>query len=154
MREMATDIMATSTAKLTHPIRLLTRFRSAQLRVRFTSPHPKDFPSQLLQLISERNNICSHLHMPGQSGSTTVLDRMRRGYSREAYLQLIEDVRSVIPDVGISTDMIAGFCGETDDEHRDSVWRPWATIKPSCSRIRCARKRTLTESLMTTFQRM
>jgi len=92
-----------------------------ELRVRFTSPHPKDFPRELLQLIAERSNVCNHLHMPSQSGSTTVLERMRRGYSRESYLELIQDVRERIPGVGISTDMIAGFCGETEEEHEDSV---------------------------------
>eukprot|EP00985_Skeletonema_marinoi_P006347 scaffold2745_cov66-Skeletonema_marinoi.AAC.1 len=62
-----------------------------ELRVRFTSPHPKDYPPDLLTLMAERPNICNHLHMPAQSGSTTVLERMRRGYSREAYLELIDD---------------------------------------------------------------
>jgi tRNA A37 methylthiotransferase MiaB len=81
---------------------------SPELRVRFTSPHPKDYPPELLSLMSERNNICKHLHMPAQSGSTTVLQRMRRGYSREAYLQLIEDVREAVPDVAISSDFITG----------------------------------------------
>ena len=92
-----------------------------QLRVRYTSPHPKDFPAPLLQLMSERPNICNHLHMPAQSGSSTVLKRMKRGYTREAYLQLIDDVRATIPDVAISSDFIAGFCNETDEEHDDTI---------------------------------
>ena len=91
------------------------------LRVRFTSPHPKDFPAPLLQLMSERPNICNHLHMPAQSGSSTVLKRMKRGYTREAYLQLIDDVRATIPDVALSSDFIAGFCNETDEEHNDTI---------------------------------
>jgi MiaB/RimO family radical SAM methylthiotransferase len=94
---------------------------SPELRVRFTSPHPKDYPSDLLQLMAERQNVCSQLHLPAQSGNTAVLDRMRRGYSREAYLQLIEDVRSTIPDVAISSDFIVGFCGETEEEHQDTL---------------------------------
>jgi MiaB/RimO family radical SAM methylthiotransferase len=92
-----------------------------ELRVRFTSPHPKDYPPALLTLMAERPNICNHLHMPAQSGSTTVLERMRRGYSREAYLELIDFVRSLIPDVAISSDFIAGFCGETEEEHQDTI---------------------------------
>jgi MiaB/RimO family radical SAM methylthiotransferase len=92
-----------------------------QLRVRFTSPHPKDFPSPLLQLMSERPNVCNHLHMPAQSGSSTVLKRMKRGYTREAYLQLITDVRATIPDVAVSSDFIAGFCDETEEEHNDTI---------------------------------
>ena len=94
---------------------------SPELRVRFTSPHPKDYPPELLSIMAERHNVCKHLHMPAQSGSTTVLQRMRRGYSREAYMQLIEDVRNTIPDVAISSDFITGFCGETDDEHHDTL---------------------------------
>ena len=92
-----------------------------ELRVRFTSPHPKDYPPDLLTLMAERPNICNHLHMPAQSGSTTVLERMRRGYSREAYLELIDDVRRLIPDVAISSDFISGFCGETEEEHLDTI---------------------------------
>ncbi|KAI2506995.1 Uncharacterized protein family UPF0004 [Fragilaria crotonensis] len=94
---------------------------SPELRVRFTSPHPKDYPPELLQLMAERSNVCSQLHMPAQSGNTAVLERMRRGYSRDAYLQLIEDVRSTIPDVAISSDFISGFCGETEEEHQDTL---------------------------------
>lgn len=94
---------------------------SPELRVRFTSPHPKDYPPELLTLMAERPNVCNQLHMPAQSGSSTVLERMRRGYTREAYMQLIEDVRSTIPDVAISSDFISGFCGETEDEHLDTL---------------------------------
>ncbi|KAI8055836.1 hypothetical protein BDF22DRAFT_741130 [Syncephalis plumigaleata] len=91
------------------------------MRFRFTSPHPKDFPLDLLQLIAERPNICSSLHLPAQSGSTSMLSRMRRGYSREAYLSLIDTTRSIIPDVTLSSDFITGFCDETEEEHRDTV---------------------------------
>ncbi|KAL7472051.1 hypothetical protein ACHAXS_012363 [Conticribra weissflogii] len=94
---------------------------SPELRVRFTSPHPKDYPPPLLSLMAERPNICNHLHMPAQSGSSSVLERMRRGYTREAYLELIDDVKRLIPDVAISSDFISGFCGETEDEHRDTL---------------------------------
>ncbi|KAL7546542.1 hypothetical protein ACHAWF_009877 [Thalassiosira exigua] len=94
---------------------------SPELRVRFTSPHPKDYPPPLLSLMAERSNICNHLHMPAQSGSSSVLQRMRRGYTREAYLELITDVRNLIPGVAISSDFIAGFCGETEEEHRETV---------------------------------
>ena len=71
--------------------------------------------------MAERPNICSQLHMPAQSGSTDMLKRMKRGYTREAYMELIDTVRSVIPDVAISSDFIAGFCDETEDEHKDTV---------------------------------
>lgn len=94
---------------------------SPELRVRFTSPHPKDYPPPLLSLMAERSNICNHLHMPAQSGSSSVLERMRRGYTREAYLELIDDVRGLIPEVAISSDFITGFCGETEDEHKETL---------------------------------
>jgi tRNA A37 methylthiotransferase MiaB len=91
------------------------------LRVRFTSPHPKDYPQYLLQLMAERNNLCNQLHMPAQSGSSSMLRRMKRGYDRAAYLQLIDDARYIIPDLAISSDFIAGFCDETEPEHADTV---------------------------------
>ncbi len=94
---------------------------SPELRIRFTSPHPKDFPLEVLQEIAKRDNICKSLHMPAQSGSTSVLKRMRRGYTRESYLELVERTREIIPGVTISTDMITGFCGETEEEHQDTL---------------------------------
>lgn len=94
---------------------------SPELRVRFTSPHPKDFPDDVLAVIAERPNLCKSLHLPAQSGSSSVLERMRRGYTREAYLDLFRRAREIIPGVTISTDMITGFCGETEEEHQESV---------------------------------
>lgn len=94
---------------------------SPELRVRFTSPHPKDYPTELLSLMAERPNICNHVHMPAQSGSSSCLKRMKRGYTREAYLELIDSVRTVIPDIAISSDFIAGFCDETDEEHAETI---------------------------------
>jgi tRNA A37 methylthiotransferase MiaB len=92
-----------------------------EVRFRFTSPHPKDFPPQMLQVVAEHANVCSSLHLPVQSGSTTMLKRMRRGYSRDAYLQLVEEARLTIPGVTITSDIIAGFCGETESEHADTI---------------------------------
>ena len=94
---------------------------SPELRLRFTSPHPKDVPTELLQLMRERHTLCKAIHLPAQSGSSSVLQRMRRGYGREAYEALIADVRRLLPSAAISTDMIAGFCGETEAEHSASV---------------------------------
>jgi radical SAM superfamily enzyme YgiQ (UPF0313 family) len=93
-----------------------------EIRFRFTSPHPKDFPTEVLHLIAAQPNICSSLHLPFQSGSSTVLERMRRGYTREAYLELIARAKDIIgSQVTFSTDVIAGFCGETEEEHKQSV---------------------------------
>ena len=92
-----------------------------EMRVRFTSPHPKDFPDEVLQIIKRRANVGKQLHMPAQSGSTSVLRRMRRGYTREAYVDLATRVRETIPGVALSSDFIAGFCGETEEEHGDTL---------------------------------
>mmetsp|Transcript_21629 Transcript_21629/g.30246 ORF Transcript_21629/g.30246 Transcript_21629/m.30246 type:complete len:631 (+) Transcript_21629:62-1954(+) len=92
-----------------------------EMRIRFTSPHPKDFPDDLLHLIKERPNLCKSLHIPAQSGSTAVLDKMRRGYSREAYLELIDRIKELMPQCAISSDFISGFCGETEADHLDTI---------------------------------
>ncbi|MBN3321646.1 CK5P1 protein, partial [Atractosteus spatula] len=92
-----------------------------EMRVRFTSPHPKDFPDEVLQLIQERGNICKQIHLPAQSGSSRVLQAMRRGYTREAYLELVAHIRGIIPEVSLSSDFIAGFCGETEEDHQQTV---------------------------------
>ena len=94
---------------------------NAEVRIRFTSPHPKDFPDEVLTLIAEKHNICKHLHLPAQCGSTRILEAMRRGYSRDAYLDLVHRVKSLIPGVQLSGDMIAGFCGETEDDFLDTL---------------------------------
>lgn len=81
-----------------------------EMRFRYTSPHPKDFPDELLYIMRDRYNICKNIHLPAQTGSSTVLERMRRGYTREAYLDLVQKIRSIIPDVGLSSDFICGKC--------------------------------------------
>lgn len=88
---------------------------------RFTSPHPKDFPDEVLQLIAERPNICKEIHMPAQSGNSNVLERMRRGYTREAYIDLVYHIRDIVPNICLSSDFIAGFCGETEEEFQDTL---------------------------------
>lgn len=92
-----------------------------EMRVRFTSPHPKDFPLEVLEVIADMPNICNSLHLPVQSGSSSMLERMRRGYSREAYMSLVTTARSIIPDLTLSTDIITGFCDETEAEHQDTL---------------------------------
>lgn len=92
-----------------------------EMRVRFSTSHPKDFPDELLHVIAEQKNICNYIHIPVQSGNNEVLRRMRRTYTRETYLELIENMRTIIPGVGLSTDIIAGFCGETEEQHQDTL---------------------------------
>ncbi|KAM9860065.1 mitochondrial tRNA methylthiotransferase CDK5RAP1 [Aulostomus maculatus] len=91
------------------------------MRIRFTSPHPKDFPDEVLHLIAERGNVCKQIHLPAQSGSSRVLSAMRRGYTREAYLELVHNIKRNIPDVSLSSDFISGFCGETDQDHQETL---------------------------------
>jgi len=97
-----------------------------EIRFRFQSPHPKDFPDSVLQLIASTPNICSALHMPAQHGASTVLERMKRGYSAKAYRDLIDRARKFIGNgesarLGLSSDFISGFCGETEEEHEALV---------------------------------
>uniref|UniRef100_A0A0N5AN96 CDK5RAP1-like protein n=1 Tax=Syphacia muris TaxID=451379 RepID=A0A0N5AN96_9BILA len=92
-----------------------------EIRFRFTSPHPKDFPLELIELIFERNNICNQIHLPAQSGSNSVLKRMRRGYTVEAYISLVESIRKLLPEVSFTSDFIAGFCGETEEDHKQTL---------------------------------
>lgn len=94
---------------------------SPDLRVRFSTSHPKDMTDDVLEIMAKYENICEYIHLPVQSGNTDVLTRMNRGYSREWYLDRIKAIRSIVPDCAISTDIITGFCGETDEEHQDTV---------------------------------
>ncbi len=94
---------------------------SPDLRVRFSTSHPKDISDELIETIASTPNICNSIHLPVQSGSSEVLKRMKRFYTREWYLNRIEKINSLIPGCGLSTDVIAGFCGETEDEHAETV---------------------------------
>lgn len=91
------------------------------VRFRFTSPHPKDFPQPVLEAIKAHKNICKQIHMPAQSGNNRILQLMRRNYSREAYIELTDHVRSFLPGVALSSDFIAGFCSETEAEFEDTL---------------------------------
>jgi tRNA-2-methylthio-N6-dimethylallyladenosine synthase len=99
----------------------LTAMVSPLLRVRFSTSHPKDISDSLLETIARHDNICRHIHLPAQSGSSRILKLMNREYSREWYMDRISAIRSYIPDCALSTDMIAGFCTETEEDHRDSL---------------------------------
>jgi tRNA-2-methylthio-N6-dimethylallyladenosine synthase len=90
-------------------------------RIRFTSPHPKDFRRPVIEAMAECDAVCEHTHLPLQSGSTRVLRRMRRTYSRERYLRLVDDLRAAIPDLALTTDVIVGFPGETESDFRETL---------------------------------
>ena len=94
---------------------------SPDLRVRFSTSHPKDMTDDVLYAMAKYENLCNYIHLPVQSGNSDVLKRMNRGYSREWYIKRIEAIHEIIPDCAISTDVISGFCGETDLEHSDTL---------------------------------
>ena len=91
------------------------------LRVRFSTSHPKDISDDLLFVIARHNNICKHIHLPAQSGSTRILKLMNREYTREWYLDRIKAIHAIIPECSLSTDMITGFCTETEQDHKESL---------------------------------
>ena len=92
-----------------------------QLRVRFSTSHPKDITDEVLYTIKKYDNICNHIHLPVQSGNSRVLDLMNRTYTREWYIERVDSIRRILPDCAISTDIISGFCTETEDEHQDTL---------------------------------
>ncbi|NOR87214.1 MAG: radical SAM protein, partial [Bacteroidales bacterium] len=94
---------------------------SPLLRVRFATSHPKDISNELIKAIADHHNICSYIHLPFQSGSTTVLKKMKRNYTREWYMERIDAIKKLIPNCGLSTDIIAGFCAETEEDHQDTL---------------------------------
>lgn len=108
---------STSFAQLLEMVALV----NPKLRVRFSTSHPKDMGDDVLHIMAKYDNICNYIHLPVQSGNTRVLELMNRGYSREWYMNRIEAIKTIIPDCGISTDIITGFCTETEEEHQDTL---------------------------------
>lgn len=91
------------------------------LRVRYSTSHPKDMGDDVLEVMAKYENICKYIHLPVQSGNSAVLEKMNRGYSREWYLDRIAAIRKYMPEAAISTDIITGFCGETEEQHQDTL---------------------------------
>jgi len=91
------------------------------LRVRFSTSHPKDITDDVLYTINQYENICNYIHLPVQSGNSRILEMMNRTYDRDWYINRIDAIRRIIPDCAVSTDVITGFCSETDEEHHDTV---------------------------------
>ncbi len=94
---------------------------SPDLRVRFATSHPKDISDEVIDTMAAYDNICKHIHLPVQSGSSRMLELMRRKYNREWYLERVARIRSVMPECGLTTDVIAGFCTETEEDHRETL---------------------------------
>ena len=90
-------------------------------RIRYMSSHPKDLSRRLMDAIAENEKVCHHIHLPVQSGSTSILEKMNRKYTRDSYLQLVEELRKTVPDIELTTDVIVGFPGETDNDVQDTL---------------------------------
>ena len=91
------------------------------IRIRFTSSHPKDLTDDIIDVISKYDNVCNHIHLPVQSGSDKILQLMHRPYTRKDYLSIVDKIREKIPDCSISTDIMTGFCDETEDDHKETL---------------------------------
>lgn len=111
------DVITTNFANLLELVALI----DPDLRVRFSTSHPKDITDDVLYAINKYDNICNYIHLPVQSGNSRILDLMNRTYDRDWYINRIDAIRRIIPDCAISTDVITGFCSETDEEHKDTV---------------------------------
>jgi tRNA-2-methylthio-N6-dimethylallyladenosine synthase len=109
--------LATNFAQLLEKVALV----SPELRVRFSTSHPKDMTDEVLETIAKYENICKYIHLPVQSGNSRILEAMNRGYTREWYLNRIDAINRIIPGCGISTDIITGFCTETEEDHQDTL---------------------------------
>ena len=92
-----------------------------EMWIRFSTSHPKDLTDEVAEVIAKYENICSYIHLPVQSGNDEVLKKMNRGYTREWYLERISSIKRIVPDIAISTDIITGFCGETEEQHKESL---------------------------------
>ena len=99
----------------------LVAIKFPDLRIRFTTSHPKDMTDETIKIIAKYNNICNYIHLPVQSGSNKILKLMNRKYTSEWYRDRIETIRKYIPDCGISTDVFTGFCSETEDDHKETL---------------------------------
>lgn len=92
-----------------------------KLRVRYSTSHPKDMTDDVLEMVAKYHNICNYVHLPVQSGSSRILEMMNRGYTREWYLDRMAAINRIIPNCGISTDIITGFCSETEEDHQQTL---------------------------------
>ncbi len=101
-------------------LRAVTKVEGIE-RIRFTSPYPVSFTADVIDAIASEPKICNFLHLPVQSGSTDVLNRMKRGYTAEDFLALVRDLRAAVPDIALSTDILSGFCGETEEDHQQTL---------------------------------
>ena len=98
-----------------------TAMLDENLRIRFSTSNPRDMTDAVLHVMAKHENICKYVHLPVQSGNTRILEKMNRGYTREDYMERIKAIRRILPEAGISSDIITGFCSETEEEHKDTL---------------------------------
>ncbi|MGM5630343.1 tRNA (N6-isopentenyl adenosine(37)-C2)-methylthiotransferase MiaB [Apibacter raozihei] len=116
----ATELQKATAVNFAHLLDLVATAHP-DTRLRFSTSNPQDMNEDVLYVMAKHDNICKYIHLPVQSGSTTVLERMNRQHTREEYMELLDKIREIVPDCAISHDMITGFCGETEEEHRDTL---------------------------------
>lgn len=116
----ASEIAQTTAVDFSHLLDMVaTSFPN--MRIRFSTSNPQDMNLEVIYTMAKHENICNYVHLPVQSGSTSVLKRMNRQHTREEYIELIDNIRKIIPDCGLSQDMMTGFCGETEEEHQETL---------------------------------
>ena len=118
--EKASDIQKSTTIDFAKLMEMVAK-AVPTMRIRFSTSNPQDMNEEVLHVMARNKNICNAIHLPVQSGSSSVLQRMNRQHTREEYMALIDKIRTIIPDCGISQDMIAGFCDETEEEHQETL---------------------------------
>ncbi len=116
----ASEIAKATAVEFSHLLDMVAKTYPT-MRFRFSTSNPQDLNLDVLHTMAKHKNICKHIHLPIQSGNTAMLKRMNRAHTREEYITLIDNVRSIIPDCAISQDIIVGFCGETEEEHKDTL---------------------------------
>ncbi|MCB9202524.1 MAG: tRNA (N6-isopentenyl adenosine(37)-C2)-methylthiotransferase MiaB [Flavobacteriales bacterium] len=118
--EKASDIQKETAINFAQLLEMIAK-KLPETRIRFSTSNPQDMSLEVFEAIKKYNNICKYVHLPVQSGSTSVLKRMNRQHTREEYIDLIKKAKEIVPDIAFSHDMIAGFCGETEEEHKDTL---------------------------------
>ncbi len=119
-KEILTDEQRANAVSFAQLLEMVAKI-SPDLRVRYSTSNPRDMTDDVLHVMAKYENICNYIHLPVQSGNSNMLERMNRGYTREFYMERIEAIRRILPGAGISSDIITGFCGETEEEHRDTL---------------------------------
>ena len=118
--DKASEIQKATAVNFAHLLAMVAE-AVPKMRIRFSTSNPQDMHEDVIRTMAKYDNICKYIHLPVQSGSTEVLKRMNRQHTREEYIALIDKIRAIIPDCAISHDIIAGFCGETEEEHQETL---------------------------------